>query len=84
MGKNCSGLNGIQGAQHLRLLGTMKSHIIPEDLIDERINDVVLSHLKNTGEWEARKVPVMKGFEEFLYSSDLKNKSLVTAIRKTQ
>ena len=55
---------------------------IPEDLIDEQINDVVFSHLKNTEKCEARKLLVMKAFEEFLFSSTLTNKSLVTATSK--
>ena len=54
----------------------------PEEAIDARIKDVIDSHLRDTGAFEARKIPIMKAFEEFLHSSKqiYINRSLTTAI----
>ena len=67
--------------QHLgRVFGTTSCLSIPEEAIDARIKDVIDSHLKNTGTFEARKNPIMKAFEEFLHSSKQISRSLTTAI----
>ena len=50
-------------------MGTTSCLSIPEEAIDARIKDVTDSHLRNTGTFEARKIPIMKAFEEFLHSS---------------
>ena len=73
---NFCGTPAANSLQMGRLLGTTTTITIPELLITARINNVHTSHLKNTGKFEARKLPVLRTFEIFLHSC---SKSITTA-----